>query len=175
MTDYQVLGLDESFSYDELKKAYRKRSKHFHPDKNRDTLNSHLAMIRLNQAYSNLLALAKEKPVREKEQQSKDPAYSIYRDGISKFQDIHPSKWKSFSKEGLFDANAITTHSETPSIIQSLITGMAEAYHSFSIVVNEYKNCPWYTDSLNKMREIEKMTQRYMKIKESYTLEMEKR
>ena len=174
MTDCQILGLKESFSHDELKKAYREKSKQFHPDKNKDNLNSHLAMIRLNQAYSNLLKRSETAPPKKEEPRGGDIAYTIYKEGISKFQSIHPAKWKTYSKDGLFDPNAVTTHPETPSIIQAMITKMAEAYHSFSIIINEHENSPWYSDSLRKMREIEKMTQRYMKIKESYEQELNK-
>ena len=92
-----------------------------------------------------------------------------------KFQSIHPSKWKSYSINGLFDPSAINTHSEAPLILQSLITLMAEAYHRFSTVVNEHENSPWFSDSITKMKEIEKMTQRYIKIKESYEIEMNDR
>lgn len=172
MTDIEILGLNNTFSFEELKRAFRQKSKQFHPDKNQDNLNSHLAMIRLNQAYSNLHKQIKEKPVSKNLNIAKDIAYSIYKEGIQKFQNIHPSKWKSYSIDGLFDPSAISTHLETPSIIQSLITLMAEAYHSFSTVVNEHENSPWYSDSIMKMKEIEKMTERYLKIKESYELEM---
>ena len=175
MTDRQILGLNETFSSEELKSAFRRKLKQFHPDKNQNNLNSHLAMIRLNQAYANLQKQIKEKPLSNEKKQTEDLAYSIYKEGIQKFQGIHPSKWKSFSIDGLFDPGAINTHSETPSIIQALITEMAEAYQSFSVIITEYENSPWYSDSLRKMKEIEKMTQRYMKIKESYELEMKDR
>ena len=166
------MGLNETFSFEELRRAFRQRSKQYHPDKNPDNLNSHLAMIRLNQAYSNLQKQIKEKPVLNNQTLTKDIAYSIYKEGIQKFQSIHPSKWKSYSIDGLFDPSRIKTHSETPTIIQSLITKMAEAYHCFSTVVNEYERSPWYSDSIKKMKEIEKMTHRYIKIKESYEIEM---
>lgn len=172
MTDIQILGLNESFSRKELKEAFRRKSKQFHPDQNQDNLNSHLAMIRLNQAYSNLKKQVKENPFLNEEKQTKDLSYFIYKDGIQKFQSIHPSKWKSYSIDGLFDASAIITHEETPLIIQSLITVMAEAYNCFSIIINEHENSPWYSDSMRKMSEIEKLTQRYIKIKKSYELEM---
>ena len=172
MTDYQVLGLDNSFTYEELKKAFRKKSKQFHPDINKDTLNSHMAMIRLNQAYSNLLKTIDKTSGNNSVSPAKDNAYSVYKEGINRFQNIHPSKWKTFSKKGLFDSGAVKTNSDTPSVIQTLITEMAEAYHSFSTIVNEYENSPWYTDSLDKMCEIERMTKRYMKIKESYESEL---
>ena len=172
MTDIEILGLNEAFTFDELKRAFRIKSKQYHPDKNQDNLNSHLAMIRLNQAYSNLHKQIKEKPVLNNRKQTKDTAFSKYKEGIRKFQSIHPSKWKSYSIEGLFDPSVINTHSETPSIIQSLITLMAEAYYCFSTVVNEHESSPWYSDSIVKMKEIEKLTQRYMKIKESYEIEL---
>ncbi len=175
MNDIQILGLNESFSYEELKKAFRKKSKQLHPDRNQDNLKSHLAMISLNQAYSNLQKQLKEKPFLKEEKKTKDLAYSIYKNGIQKFQSIHPSKWKSYSMAGLFDPSAINTHSETPSIIQSLITEMAEAYHSFSIIISEHENTPWYSDSISKMKEIEKLTLRYIRIKESYEREMNDR
>ena len=174
MTDYQVLELDEDFSYEELKKAFRKKAKQYHPDKNKDCLNSHLAMTRLNQAYSNLVKKVKAGQAHNEQLQSKDKAYSIYRKGIDKFCNIHPSKWKIYSIDGLFNTGAITTHSDTPSIIQSLIIQMAEAYRNFSIVINEYEGSPWYSDALRKMKEIEKMILRYSKIKESYELDIKK-
>ena len=165
------MDLNENYTFEELKKAYRIRSKQLHPDKNQDNLNSHLAMIRLNQAYSNLLKSVDKKTSTVINTQVEDTAYSFYSDGIRKFQNIHPSRWKKFSKAGLFDAGAVATSPDTPSIIQSLITVMAEAYHCFSIVINEHENSPWYSDSLMKMKEIEKLTQRYLKIKESYESE----
>ena len=158
---YRNPGVNNTFSFEELKRAFRLKSKQCHPDKNHDNLNSHLMMIRLNQAYSNLQKQIKKKPVLNNQNPIKDNAYSIYKEGIQKFQSIHPSKWKSYSIDGLFDPSVINTHSETPSIIQSLITLMAEAYHSFSAVVNEHESSPWYSDSVKKMKEIEKMTHRY--------------
>ena len=174
MTDVEILGLGEHFSHQELKKAFRKKSMQYHPDKNQDNLSSHLAMIRLNRAYSNLQKQVQQESVPEREETANDPAYSIYKEGIKKFQSIHPSRWKSFSLDGLFDPGAVDTHSETPLIIQSLITAMAEAYHSFSTIINEHETSPWFSDSLEKIKEIEKMTQRYMKIKESYEMELKK-
>ncbi|MBN1498807.1 MAG: J domain-containing protein [Spirochaetes bacterium] len=171
MTDYEVLEINESFTCDELKKAFRRKCKQFHPDKNNDSMQSHLAMIRLNQAYSNLLNLVKTGDAGKKSE-VKDEAYAVYKEGISLFQNIHPSKWKSYSIEGLFNAGAIETHPEALAVIKSLITGMAQAYLKFSIVAAEHETSPWYSDSLKKMKEIEKMTVRYKKIKKSYESEM---
>ena len=170
MNDLQVLGIDADYTRDDLKKAFRLKSKQFHPDKNDDSLNSHLIMIRVNQAYSNLLEKAKDPPVAA-EPGDKDEAYTVYKDGIKKFQDIHPSKWKQLNKDGLFNAGAIETDAEAPVIIKSLIDKMAEVYLSFSVIVNEYPQSCWYADSYLKLKEIEKMTIRYVKILKSYESE----
>ena len=168
MTDFQVLGIDEPFSMEELKKAYRDKSKCFHPDRNEDNLTSHLAMIRLNLAYSNLKSQLTSEPVYTVKQKPDDSAYAIYKDGIQRFQNIHPSRWKSFSMNLKSLTGASHTRPDTPDIIQNLIREMAMAYTSFTHIVNDHENSPWYADSLAKMKEIEKMTVRYVKIKESY-------
>lgn len=50
---YQLLGeFSEKSSYDELKKAYRKYAKEFHPDKNPNNINwAEEKMRQLNEAY----------------------------------------------------------------------------------------------------------------------------
>ncbi len=153
---------------EELKKAYRTKSKCFHPDRNEDNLTSHLAMIRLNLAYSNLKSQLADNPSCTDEQKPDDTAYSIYKEGIQRFQNIHPSKWKSFSMDVKSLTGTSHSNAEAPDIIQNLITEMARAYTSFALIVNEHENSPWYADSFAKMKEIEKMTVRYVKIKESY-------
>ncbi|MBI9097045.1 MAG: DnaJ domain-containing protein [Spirochaetaceae bacterium] len=170
MNDLQVLGISGEYTLESLKKAFRLKSKQLHPDKNTDSLSSHLAMIRVNQAYANLSKMLNEKK-EEPELNRKDNAYSIYKAGIDKFQNIHPSKWKSYSKGGLFNAGSIETNREAPKIIQTLMDNMAEAYYKFSIIVNEYPQSCWYTDSKAKLKDIEKMTVRYVKIMNSYKSE----
>ena len=171
MNDRQILGVDENYTLDDLKKAFRNKSKLFHPDRNKDSFKSHLTMIRVNQAYSNLLKNAPEN-FKDIKTSTKENIYSIYKDGIDKFRGIHPSKWKKTTKAGLFNAGAIETDMLAPDIIKSLIDNMAEAYLCFSIIVNEYPDSCWYTDSFEKMKEIEKMTMRYVKIMKSYESEM---
>ena len=170
MNDLQVLGISGEYTLESLKKAFRLKSKRLHPDKNKDSLNSHLAMIRVNQAYANLYKMHDD--IKEETELSPiDNAYSIYKAGIDMFQNIHPSKWKSYSKGGLFNAGSIETNREAPKIIQTLMDNMAEAYYKFSIIVNEYPQSCWYTDSKAKLKEIEKMTVRYVKIMKSYKSE----
>lgn len=173
MTDYTVLGLSENFTFEELKKAFRNKSKSFHPDKNNDSYKSHLAMIRVNQAYTNLIGTVTE-PSRKKESNPEKNAYKIYKEGIAYFQSIHPSKWKKLNKNDLFNAHAIETDPESVRILDELIEIMAKAYHCFSIVRNEYPDSCWHNDSIQKIRDIEKMTVRYAKIKKSYESETAK-
>lgn len=168
MDDLEIFELSEGFSADDLKKAFRKKSKLFHPDRNRDNLQNHLAMIRLNQAYANLQKINREKTA-SGEGDSIDRSYVFYKEGIDKFQSIHPSQWKSLHKEGLFNAGAIETDPHAADVIRELILTMAEAYHLFSELINEFPQSDWYSDSFNKMKEIEKMTQRYAKILQSYS------
>jgi hypothetical protein len=167
VTDRQILGLAGEYTREDLKKAYRRRARLCHPDKNGDTLNSHLAMIRLNRAYASLLAAVPESSPAAPDT-TDDEAYRLYRKGITLFQGIHPSRWKSVTRRGIFDPGAVETQPEAPRIIESLMENMAEAYRCFSRVAGEYDGSPWYEDSLRKMAQIEKMTGRYGKIRESY-------
>ncbi|MBN2625061.1 MAG: J domain-containing protein [Spirochaetales bacterium] len=167
MTDREILGLGETYTREELKKAYRLRARLCHPDRNEDSLNSHLAMIRLNRAYAGLLAAVPDTAPVTPDARG-DEAYRLYREGITLYQSIHPSRWKSVTRRGLFDPGAVGTDPRTPEIIESLIVKMAEAYRCFSRVAGEYDRSPWYEDSLRKMARIEKMTGLYGKIRESY-------
>ena len=49
-------------------------------------------MIRLNLAYSNLKSQLTSEPVYTVKQKPDDNAYAIYKDGIQRFQTIHPSR-----------------------------------------------------------------------------------
>lgn len=61
-----------------------------------------------------------------------------------------------------------STDPDVINIIDGLIIKMAEAYKLFSAISNEFETSPWFKDSKDKMVEIEKMSIRYIKIKESY-------
>ena len=48
---YEVLGIDKSASADDIKKAYRKLAKKYHPDLNPDDKEAEVHFNELNEAY----------------------------------------------------------------------------------------------------------------------------
>jgi len=84
------------------------------------------------------------------------------------FMQIHPSQWSHIAKRN-------TLGRETEEDIQNLtekvrnLSGLfPKAYYYFSMVVNEYPNSSWFTDSKEKMKLIEERTIMYKKIIESF-------
>jgi len=57
---YQILGVDQQATPEEIKLAYRKKAKQFHPDRNKTT-QAHQDFILLNEAYEYLTNLKKNK------------------------------------------------------------------------------------------------------------------
>lgn len=170
MTDREILGLNENFTSGELKQAFRNKSKIFHPDRNNDSYKSHLAMIRLNKAYGNLLSDLDTPPEKTSVQTAEDKAYSIYKEGVVNFQKIHPSQWKKIND--IFNSHAIETDGQVLPILDGLINAMAQSYYCFSLLISDYPDSCWIKDAAHKIRELEKMTIRYSKIKESYKREL---
>jgi len=170
MNDHVILGLPDTYTKEELKKAYHSKAKEFHPDKNENKLQNHLAMIRLNQAYTNLKS--QHSPIVETDEIiTEDQVYNIYKKGIELFQSIHPSKWKRTANGNIFSPDAIETDENAAMIIEKLLESMSSAYHCFSQVVNEYSFSCWAADSKSKLTDLEKMTHRYIKILNSYKRE----
>ena len=59
---YEVLGVDKNATADEIKKAYRKLAKKYHPDANPNNKEEAEAKFKeVNEAYENLSDLKKEK------------------------------------------------------------------------------------------------------------------
>jgi DnaJ-class molecular chaperone len=53
-SDLRLFGLEEGYSHDELKKAYRRLAKRFHPDSAPDNPQAHRRFIEVNAAYERL-------------------------------------------------------------------------------------------------------------------------
>ena len=52
---YKVLGISQGASEDEIKKAYRKKAKEFHPDLHPNDPNADKKMNEVNEAYDMLM------------------------------------------------------------------------------------------------------------------------
>lgn len=161
MEDYKILGISKTYDLIELKKAYRNKIKQIHPDRNLNDSNSHFKIIKLNKAYENLKKIIKDKSKLD---------YSIYKRGVEIYKIIHPSKWKKVNIRSVEDIS-VSSNPETIEIIDKLICEISEAYRCFSIIVNDYESSIWFNDSRIKMKELEKMSIRYLKIKKSYELD----
>lgn len=57
---YAVLGVNKNSTEDEIKKAYRKLARKYHPDANPDDPNAEAKMREINKAYSAVLAYLEE-------------------------------------------------------------------------------------------------------------------
>ena len=57
---YRVLGVSQSASEDEIKKAYRKLAKKYHPDVNNGSAEAEARMKEVNEAYSQIMKMRRE-------------------------------------------------------------------------------------------------------------------
>jgi len=172
MNDFEILGLSKNCTMEDLKRAFRLKSKKYHPDRNDDPYISHLAMIRLNRAYSNIKEQMKDIPPDGMELKNDKNAYKRYKEAITLYQNIHPSQWKRV--KDIYNSHAIDTDPEIINTLNRIIDSIALSYQGFLSVINDFPNSCWYNDSKEKINELEKMTLRYAKIRESYSKEISK-
>ena len=57
---YRVLGVSQTASEDEIKKAYRNRAKKYHPDVNNGSAEAEARMKEVNEAYSTVMKMRRE-------------------------------------------------------------------------------------------------------------------
>lgn len=76
---YMVLGVSPGASQDEIKKAYRKKAKEYHPDLHPDDPDAARKMNEINEAYD--LLLNPEKYKAKQEQEQKKQQYHTYAGG----------------------------------------------------------------------------------------------
>ena len=57
---YRVLGVSQSASEDEIKKAYRTLAKKYHPDVNNGSAEAEARMKEVNEAYSQIMKMRRE-------------------------------------------------------------------------------------------------------------------
>lgn len=103
ISDYQLLGIEETTDIQKIKSAYRKRVKEVHPDNSSEEnrYKNHLLFIQINQAYSRLIGKGINRNVQKENLfkqttseavvEHKDPAYVFYKTGMQFFMKIHPS------------------------------------------------------------------------------------
>ncbi|TXT65314.1 MAG: hypothetical protein BAJALOKI3v1_110016 [Promethearchaeota archaeon] len=64
--DYKVLGINEDASEEEIKLAYRRLAKKYHPDLNKEGLNSQKKFMEVQRAFENIQDKGKNIPIRKK-------------------------------------------------------------------------------------------------------------
>jgi DnaJ domain len=175
--DFLILGISQTNDLNIIKAAYRKRVKEIHPDidNEKSSLNKHLLFIQVNQAYERIIGNASniEKKVivgintSNGLVNSKDPAYAYYKTAIRYFQKIHPSSWTKKYNDNIDELDE-GKKPEILHLVSDLLKLFPKAYYYFSIVVHDYPNSPWYSDSYEKMGIIEKRTMMYKNILNSF-------
>jgi hypothetical protein len=187
ISDFELLGIKETSDFSEIKKAYHQKSKSLHPDttNNIENIQNHYHFVEVCKAYERLCKRIKlnieTNKINKNEVETnsigsksiishKDPAYVYYKTAIKYFEQIHPSKWKTSAR------NAIITKIPGDEKIQlevqkkviELVSYFPKAYYYFSIVVHEYPDSVWFSDSKDKLGLIEERMKRYKTIIESF-------
>lgn len=85
---YKVLGVEKGATQEEIKRAYRRKAKEFHPDLHPDDPNAAMKMNELNQAYDMLL-----NPEKHAQQQARQQAQRSY-------QNPYGSQQQSYGQQG---------------------------------------------------------------------------
>ena len=189
ITDFQILGIEETKDISVIKQAFRQKVKQLHPDTSKDDsiLKNHLLFIEVCNAYDRLIASYKSSNVEFVPNVSKvnslshsnkdivqhaDPSYVYYRNATKLFSKIHPSQW-NIDTSRMLNTKIVDDDKEQEIIkqkVKDLVSLFPRAYYYFSIVVHDYPSSIWYQDSKDKMQLIEERISRYKHIIESFTV-----
>ncbi len=186
ISDFKILGINETNDISLIKEAYHSRVKQLHPDTtdNLNLVNNHFLFVEVCKAYQRLISKPsiiseqESKPIVNDEQTNiksvirhQDPAYVYYKNGIKIFSKIHPSEWKEREKAVIETeiGNDEEHQKEAQKKVMGLVSLFPKAYYYFSVVVNDYPESVWVSDSKDKMKLIEERMLRYKSIIESFS------
>jgi hypothetical protein len=185
ISDYRILGIEETGDVAAIKSAFRKRVKELHPDlaSDEDPLERHALFVELCDAYRRLLGLAPAGPAARPRAGAvsasagralvahSDPAYAFYKAGMKFLMKIHPSQWNVDTQRML--NTRIAGDEEEQELIKRKVLDLVglfpKAYYYFGIVVHEYPESAWAYDAQEKMGKIEERIGMYRRIIESFT------
>lgn len=184
ISDFEILGIQETSDLGTIKSAFRNRVKALHPDlvSGRGAIENHNLFISVCEAYEHLIQKADKltdtaSPTARGSSQGhdalqphRDSAYVFYKQGMKAFMAIHPSAWgidlsepsESSSHEYAKDGE------DSRKKVMELMKLFPKAYYYFGIVVHEYPQSDWAFDAMAKMGKIDESLKRYQKIIESF-------
>lgn len=116
---YQVLGVSRDASQEEIKKAYRKKAKEYHPDLHPDDPNATKKMNEVNEAYD-MLSNPEKYAARRAQQQGQSGDYSgsqqrSYGSGYQQSGGRY-GDFSGFDFEDIFGFSAYTQQSADPTV-----------------------------------------------------------
>lgn len=94
---YKVLGVEKGATQEEIKRAYRRKAKEFHPDLHPDDPNAAMKMNELNQAYDMLL-----NPEKHAQQQARQQAQRSYQNPYGRQQQSYGQQGSSQGQGGWY-------------------------------------------------------------------------
>ncbi len=153
---YEVLGLARGASQEEIKKAYRKMAKKYHPDLNPDNPGAAEKMNEINEAYDLLMNPEKQEAARQREREEayrRQNSYGGYGQGYGNYRGY--GGFGGFDYEDIFGGRQNTYYTQAEympgdsfSVQQALkeISGgrYQDALHTLNSIPPTERNARWY-------------------------------